>query len=339
MNIYDISEKAGVSIATVSRVLNGNSRVSEKTREKILRVIEETGYQPNVFARGLGKNTMSTIGILCADSSDLVLSSALYHVEQELQKYEYNALLCCTGYDYQAKAKYTGLLLYQKVDALIYVGSNFVEQEAEKNQYILDAAKEVPVMIVNGYLKAPNVYCTVCDDRNIVRRVTAPFLEKTDRVLFLSWFLSYSARQKILGFRDALEEKGAVWSEDRVLVCGDSVDGVCEALQERWAGGARWDVIMAANDELAIAARKFALRQGIHVPNELQIVGYNNSRVSHFCEPELTSIANHLDLASREAVRLLMRLLSGEKEQIPGKVTIPCELIVRGTTGDLSQDL
>lgn len=74
MTIYDISKKAGVSIATVSRVLNGSSSVSEKTKEKVLNVIEQCGYTPNAFARGLGLNTMKTIGIMCADSSDIYLA-------------------------------------------------------------------------------------------------------------------------------------------------------------------------------------------------------------------------------------------------------------------------
>ena len=82
MTIYDISEKAGVSIATVSRVLNGSSRVSEKTRRKVMDAMEKYGYTPNAFARGLGLNTMKTIGILCADSSDLYLAKAVYYIEQ-----------------------------------------------------------------------------------------------------------------------------------------------------------------------------------------------------------------------------------------------------------------
>ena len=84
MTIYDISEKAGVSIATVSRVLNGSSSVSEKTRRKVLDIIEQCGYTPNAFARGLGLNTMKTIGILCADSSDIHLAKAVYHIERML---------------------------------------------------------------------------------------------------------------------------------------------------------------------------------------------------------------------------------------------------------------
>ena len=79
ITIYDISKKAEVSIATVSRVLNGSSAVKPKTRDKVLSVIEEYGYKPNAFARGLGLNSMKTIGILCADSSDLYLAKAVCH--------------------------------------------------------------------------------------------------------------------------------------------------------------------------------------------------------------------------------------------------------------------
>ena len=99
MTIYDISEKAGVSIATVSRVLNGSNNVSEKTKQKVLRIMEEYGYTPNAFARGLGLNTMKTIGIMCADSSDLYLAKAIYYIERELRLNGYDCILSCTGYD------------------------------------------------------------------------------------------------------------------------------------------------------------------------------------------------------------------------------------------------
>ena len=99
MTIYDISEKAGVSIATVSRVLNGSSSVSEKTKQKVLDVINQCEYTPNAFARGLGLNTMKTIGVMCADSSDLYLAKAIYYIEQKLRVNGYDSILCCTGYD------------------------------------------------------------------------------------------------------------------------------------------------------------------------------------------------------------------------------------------------
>lgn len=103
MNIYDVSNKAGVSIATVSRVLNGNARVSLATRKKVLDAMKELDYTPNVFARGLGLNTMKTIGIMCIDSSDIYLANAVYYLEQELRKHSYDSILCCTGKDYTNK--------------------------------------------------------------------------------------------------------------------------------------------------------------------------------------------------------------------------------------------
>ena len=89
MNIYDISQKAGVSIATVSRVLNGSDKVSDKTRKKVLAVMEENSYTPNAFARSLGLNSMHTVGILCSDSSDVYQAQAIYYLERELRKNSY----------------------------------------------------------------------------------------------------------------------------------------------------------------------------------------------------------------------------------------------------------
>ena len=138
LTIYDISQKANVSIATVSRVLNGSDKVSEKTRQKVLNIIEEFGYTPNVFARSLGLNTMKTIGILCADSSDIYLSKAVYYLETLLRASGYNAILCCTGYETANKESCMSLLLSKKVDGIILTGSNFVEREIEKNNYMIN---------------------------------------------------------------------------------------------------------------------------------------------------------------------------------------------------------
>ena len=140
MTIYDISEKAGVSIATVSRVLNGSNNVSEKTKKKVLDVINQYEYTPNAFARGLGLNTMKTIGIMCADSSDPYLAKAIYYIEQKLRANGYDSILCCTGYDLDTKSSSMNLLITKKVDGIILVGSNFIYEKEDDNKYILGAA-------------------------------------------------------------------------------------------------------------------------------------------------------------------------------------------------------
>ena len=164
MTIYDISQRAGVSIATVSRVLNGSPNVKPKTQKKVLDVIEQCGYTPNVFARGLGLNSMNTIGILCADSSDLYLAKAVYYIEQNLRANGYTSILCCTGYLLENKKVSLNLIRSQKVDSAIMVGSNFIESNQEDNDYIKEAAAQVPLMLLNADFDCPNVYCTLCDD-------------------------------------------------------------------------------------------------------------------------------------------------------------------------------
>ena len=110
-NIYDISKLAGVSIATVSRVLNDKSKVSENTRKKVIDAMKKLDYTPNAFARGLGLNTMKTVGIMCADISDPFFANAVYYLENDLRKNGYESILCCTGFDLKDRKSCLQILL------------------------------------------------------------------------------------------------------------------------------------------------------------------------------------------------------------------------------------
>ncbi|MBO5303730.1 MAG: LacI family DNA-binding transcriptional regulator [Lachnospiraceae bacterium] len=331
MNIYDVSKRAGVSIATVSRVLNGNEKVSEKTRQKVLAVMEETGYTPNAFARGLGLDTMKTIGILCADSSDSFLASAVYYIERELRGYNYDVLLCCTGYELETKQKYLELLLSKRVDAVILVGSNFVETTKEKNSYIADAAKRVPVIILNGFFEAENVYCALCDDAETMCRVTKSYLkaEKTD-ILYIGRSFSYSGIRKKEGFMRAYQEMGIKLRENQMIMLNGTIQDTRDFLIERAKQGIRESVILTSDDELAIGAIKYAGALGIKIPDELEIVGYNNSKLGICCEPELSTVDNKLEFSCMNAVTVLMKVLEGS--QVPAKTMVSADVIVRNTT-------
>ena len=157
MNIYDISQRAGVSIATVSRVLNGSSRVSEATRRKVEQVMVSCGYTPNAFARGLGLGSMKTVGLLCADFADPYLAQAMAYLEAFLRDHGYDCLLGGCR-DAQDRQNMLDLLLNKRVDGLILVGSSLVENDPALNQPILDAAKRVPVMILGAALDGPGIY-------------------------------------------------------------------------------------------------------------------------------------------------------------------------------------
>lgn len=334
MTIYDISKKAGVSIATVSRVLNGSDKVRPATRKKVMDIIEKYDYAPNAFARGMGLHSLKTIGILCADSSDLFLAKAVYYLEQELQENGYESLLCCTGYNRDIKENYMNLILSKKVDGIILVGSNFIGTSEEENQYIKDVSAQVPIMLLNASFDFPNVYSTLCDDYTTMYEATSSMLEYGIKdVLYLYNSNSYSGTKKLNGFRAAMDMHGVCDYEKQILLYpGDmqNMNAIADLVGDAADRGITFHGVIAADDSLAIGAIKYAYRKGLSVPGDLSVIGYNNSMLTTCCTPELTSVDNRLESQTHQLVQTLLGVLSGE--EMPKKSVFSGKLIKRGTT-------
>lgn len=334
MTIYDISEKAGVSIATVSRVLNGSSNVSEKTKQKVLDVIQKYEYTPNAFARGLGLNTMKTIGFLCADSSDIYTAKAIYYLEELLRKNHYNSILCCSGYDLEGRQNSMNLLLSQKVDAIILVGSSYVYDNEADNRYIIDAASRTPIIVMNASLKADNVYSVFSDDRASVYEATLDMIHTGIKdILFFYNTHSYSCTRKLEGFCKALETAGIPLREEMLRFYDGShedIPAMAANLKNATDAGIVFHGIMASDDMLALGAVKYAHEQQLRIPEDLSIIGYNNSMLTSICQPELTSVDNHLEALCGHMITILLGILNGE--EMPAESLFIGELIKRGTT-------
>lgn len=334
MTIYDISEKAGVSIATVSRVLNGSTNVSPKTREKVMAVVEQYGYTPNLFARGLGLNTMNTIGILCVDSSDIFLAKAVYYMEEFLHGNGYDSLLCCSGYELESRKSYLNLLLSKKVDAIVMIGSSLVGQTDAENQHIRDAAKEIPIMLLNASIDAPNVYSILADDyHGMYHATTAMLMSGITDILYYYNSLSFSSKQKLAGFKDAMSAHGISDAGKRTTYFEGSredLSGMAEHLIKLHKSGLEFHGLLGMDDSTALAAVKYAKAMGLHIPDDLSIIGYNNSILSRCCEPELSSVDNHLELLCRNLTSTLMDVLAGKK--VSRRAVYSSELVRRGST-------
>lgn len=334
MTIYDISKKAGVSIATVSRVLNGSDKVRASTRKKVMDIIEKYDYTPNALARGMGLHSLQTIGILCADSSDLFLAKAIYYLEQELQANGYESLLCCTGYNLDIKKNYLNLILSKKVDAIILVGSNFIGTSEEENQYIKDVSVQIPIMLLNAAFDYPNVYSTLCDDYATMFEATSSMLNAGIKdILYLYNASSYSGIKKLDGFKAAMESQHIKDYERRIhFFSGDpqQMDEIADFVEYIAKQKIAFHGILAAEDPLAIGAIKYAQRRGLSIPDDLSIIGYNNSMLTTCCTPELTSVDNRLETQTHQLVHTLLGVLSGK--EMPQKSVFSGRLIKRGTT-------
>ncbi len=334
MNIYDISRRAGVSIATVSRVLNNSPHVSENTRKKVMAVIEGTGYVPNAFARGLGLNTMKTIGLLCPDASDPYLSQALNSLERSFRQKGYDCLLSCTDKELHARQKGVELLKSRHVDGIVLMGSSFIEENMEDNDYICEAAKATPVVLLNGALPCENVYGVLCDDKLAVCEATTFLMESgCKRILFLYSSSNYAGRRKIAGYRDAHLQQGVEVDEALIYRVARDKNGYQSArdlLLQLDRDGLVFDAVLTSGDSLAVAALKYARAAGRRVPEDLSVIGYDNGNLCLATEPELTSVDNKLPAICEHIVNTMLGVLDGK--EMPQRTVFTGELMKRAST-------
>lgn len=331
MNIYDIAELAGVSIATVSRVVNNSPLVSEKTKNRVLAVMEEYNYTPNVFARGLGLDSMKTIGIVCPNVADSYMARAVAYLERRLRGYGYDCILYCSGYGQADKEQAVELVIKKRIDALVIVGSTYAGRGEETDtSYIQEAAKKIPVFLMNGLINADNIYCVYSDDYEAAFEAASKLAESgRKRILFLTDSHSYSAGKKMEGYEAALKKYGLPVLGNLKLFTKNQVHYVRDILLSR--RDLDFDSVLATDDGLAVGAVKYAHAKCLRIPEDLSIIGYNNSELSVCCEPELTSIDNTGEKLCNIIIDNMMKRLKGE-EEIPSKSLIKCHLVKRCTT-------
>ena len=269
---------------------------------------------------------------MCIDSSDIYLANAVYYLEQELRKHGYDSILCCTGKDYTNKKKYLELLLSKRVDGIILAGSQFVENtNIHNNDYIINAAKDIPIVLVNGYLDAPNIYSVMCNDEIAIYNATNLLINNGHRnIVYLYTSKSYSGMNKYAGYIKALKEADISLPEDYRHLCGKNISHAKEYLNYLYNKGIEFDAVVTSDDSLAAGAVKYAHAHSISVPDELEIIGFNNSVLSICTEPELTSIDSHVEQLSTKAVDVLMKVLCGESADKHSIIT--ADIIKRNTT-------
>ncbi|MDD3230183.1 MAG: LacI family DNA-binding transcriptional regulator [Oscillospiraceae bacterium] len=316
MNIYDIANKSHVSIATVSRVINGSSNVSPETRGKVLRTIQEADYTPNAFARGLGLNTMKQIGILVSDVSDTCYANEVAVLESSLQAAGFDVILKCTGTKLKSKRMMLNAMLECHVDAVILVGS--IMQELKGNSHIKAAAKKIPVIIINGYVKGKNIVNVRCNEKDGVQDCVHDMCHSGCQHLLLIYdHLTFSCKQKLAGFQSGLLEcKNYDPSPTGEAVCisgnfDEIVIGAVQYLHNKSVDG-----IIGADDRVAVAVQKAMLRLGLSIP----LVGMNNSILAKAATPSISSIDNMSETLCTIAVKNLLDVFQGKH--------VPCDTVV-----------
>ncbi len=325
MNIYEIAERAGVSIATVSRVLNGSDKVSPKTALRIKEIMKAEDYRPNAFARGLTTASMRLAGVLCTDIRDSFYAEAVALLQGELRRRGFDTLLGCTGLEEEGIRKQLSYMAAKQTDAIFAIGSGFLGAE----EALKEAAKRAPVILINAKIEGENIYSVYCDEEDAVEAAVYRLLQSgAHRLCFLQNREGTSGARKQAGFLRALESFFIKEEDVRIRAAENSVSGGMAAIEQLLAEGFCPDAVIAAEDSIAIGAQKEMRAAG----KSCFVVGCDNSQLCECATPTLSSIDNHLDILCREAVAMMKAIL--KKEDPPRAFVCHATLVLRESFSD-----
>jgi LacI family transcriptional regulator len=303
-NIYEVAELAGVSLATVSRVINPGAKVSDKTRQKVLSAMKELGYQPNSIAQSLATRTSNSVGVLVSELSGPFYGAMLSAIEGTLRAAGKFVLVAAGHSKEELEREGIRFLVSRNCDALI------VHVEALPDKFLVEHnAKSTPLVVVNRKVRGLADRCfSLNNELGGYLSAQSLLRLKHRKIAYISGPLDWvDARQRLEGHKRALAEAG-VTLDARLLYEGDYHEtGGSDALTRLFDKGIAFSAVVCANDEMAAGAMAAAHDRGLRLPEELSIVGFDDAPISRYVYPKLSTVHYPITDMSRMAARWVLR--------------------------------
>lgn len=323
--IKEIAEMANVSTATVSKVLNGKDKyISEKTRQKILEIVEREGYIPNGIAKSLKIKKTKTIGLIMPDVMNPFFAELARGAEDAAEKRGYIVIICNSENRISKEEKYLNILQEKMVDGIIMTASESIASHSIEKC-------NIPIVLVDRDLEMdkPIGHITVNNEEGIFM-ATKYLIEKgCKNIGFISSkIVNKLSNERLEGYKRALEEHGFAVDEDKIYLENYNV--------ESGYNGARYlldkgdiDGICCGNDMIAIGAIRSLKERGIRVPEDVKVIGFDNISISKYIEPPLTTIAQPIYEIGQESVKMLLSII--EKKDVNLTKVLDLKLVERGS--------
>ncbi|MFD0304908.1 LacI family DNA-binding transcriptional regulator [Streptomyces sp. NPDC127119] len=327
--LAQVAKKVGVSEATVSRVLNGKPGVSDSTRQSVLTALDVLGYERPTQLRG---ERARLVGLVLPELQNPIFPLFAEVIGGALAQQGLTPVLCTQTKGGVSEADYVELLLQQHVSGVVFAGGGlFAQADAPHDHYRQLAERRIPVVLINAPIEGLDFPCVSCDDAVAVeqawRHLTLLGHERIGVVLGPSDHIP--SRRKLAAARVAAEAAGGSLPDAYVERSMFSLEGGQAAttrLLDRGVTG-----VVCASDPLALGAIRAARRRGLAVPEQVSVVGYDDSAFMNCTEPPLTTVRQPVEAMGRAAVDLLCAQIQGAEVQ-PGELLFEPELVVRGST-------
>jgi LacI family transcriptional regulator len=298
-------------MATVSRVVNGNPNVKPSTRKKVMETIERLGYRPNAVARGLASKKTTTVGVIIPDISSIFHAELARGIEDIATMYKYNIILSNSDQNKDKELHLLNTMLGKQVDGIVFMSGNVTEEHVEE-------LKKSPVPIVlaasiegSGQIPSVNI-----DYGQASYDAVQHLIEKGHRqIAFVTGPLEEPINQQkhMYGYRKALAEANIDYNEEYVVAGDYTYDSGIEAIEKLLQENEKPTAVFVGTDEMALGVIHGAQDQGYNVPEDIEIIGFDNTKLATMVRPQLSTVVQPMYDIGAVAMRLLTKYMNKEE--------------------------
>jgi len=336
VTLHDLARRCGVSTATVSAVVNHADWVSDKTRRRVQRAIDEMGYHPNQLARGLKRRAGHSVGVIVSDLTNPFFTQIVRSLSHTLRVAGRTLSLCDSDHRHDLGESNLRMLLEGQIVGLVVIGDSVPEKALRA---FVRARPSVPVIAIERDYRVSQVSCLLVDSEEGGFVATRHLVECGRRRIAMitgpsegAGSATYGRAQRFDGYRRALGDSGLPFDESLVVEGTFRYESGREAMRQLLALDEPPDAVFAANDMMALGAMSVVREAGLSVPGDVALVGFDNVPVTSLMTPGLTTMAMPMGEFGEAAARLLeahMRL-DGERPRV--RQMYSAELIMRSST-------
>ncbi len=310
VTIYDVAREANVSMATVSRVVNGNPNVKPTTRKKVLEAIERLGYRPNAVARGLASKKTTTVGVIIPDISNIFYAELARGIEDVATMYKYNIILSNSDQNKEKEMHLLNTMLGKQVDGIVFMSENITEEHVAEFK-----KSPVPIVLAASFDNQGTIPSVNINYEQGAYDATKHLLDKEHtRIAFVSGQSEHAAAEvkKLQGYKRALEEAGVAFDEELVVEGDYTYDSGIEAFDKLWELQDKPTAVFVSSDEMALGIIHGAQDKGVHIPNDVEVIGFDNTRLALMIRPQLSTVVQPMYDIGAVAMRLLTKYMNKE---------------------------
>lgn len=326
MTIKDVAKYAGVSVATISRVLNEPDKVSEDTRTKVLKAIEETGYQQNLFGKHLRCKKTNIILVMLTSVVNSFCAKIVNSIDNEAKKHGYSIMICVTNDDPKTEERYLNYVKNKFVDGMIVINSTLNQQE------MASLSSAYPVIQCSEYADPCTTPYVTINNKQAAKDVVNYFIKDGKKKIMLVGVDDpniISAKERLEGYKEALTENNINYDPDKVVFSNFGFRNTQKLMSEYFQDGVEVDAVFAISDKMAAATIVALQQKGVRVPEDVAVMGFDNTDITYIFNPTISTVSQPHKKMGKTAFKMLLDRIDGKKSS---NCILQHELIIRKST-------